>query len=143
MPWQVLPARHALAVSDIPFEGPISEVRVARVNGEYVVNPTFAQLEEADMDIMVGATEENIMMVEGEMKEVSETDLLNALKVAHEAIKPMCRLQKELEKEAGKEVKREYCHEVNDRGFARGMQEGLLRCRLPHRAGRQPRQACT
>lgn len=83
-------ASAALAVSDIPFEGPISEVRVARVNGEYVVNPTFAQLEEADMDIMVGATEENIMMVEGEMKEVSETDLLNALKVAHEAIKPMC-----------------------------------------------------
>lgn len=107
-------ASAALAVSDIPFEGPISEVRVARVNGEYVVNPTFAQLEEADMDIMVGATEENIMMVEGEMKEVSEADLLNALKVAHEAIKPMCRLQKELEKEAGKEVKREYCHEVND-----------------------------
>ena len=107
-------ASAALAVSDIPFEGLISEVRVARVNGEYVVNPTFAQLEQADMDIMVGATEENIMMVEGEMKEVTEQDLLNALKVAHEAIKPMCRLQKELEKEAGKEVKREYCHEVND-----------------------------
>ena len=107
-------ASAALAVSDIPFEGPISEVRVARVNGEYVVNPTFAQLEQADMDIMVGATEENIMMVEGEMKEVTEQDLLNALKVAHEAIKPMCRLQKELEKEVGKEVKREYCHEVND-----------------------------
>ena len=107
-------AAAALSVSDIPFEGPISEVRVARVNGEYVVNPTFAQLEEADMDIMVGATEENIMMVEGEMKEVSEQDLLQALKVAHEAIKPMCRLQKELEKETGKDVKREYCHEVND-----------------------------
>ena len=107
-------ASAALAVSDIPFEGPISEVRVARINGEYVVNPTFAQLEQADMDSMVGATEENIMMVEGEMKEVTEQDLLNALKVAHEAIKPMCRLQKELEKEAGKEVKREYCHEVND-----------------------------
>ena len=107
-------ASAALSVSDIPFEGPISEVRVARVNGEYIVDPTFAQLEEADMDIMVGATEENIMMVEGEMKEVSEQDLLNALKVAHEAIKPMCRLQKELEKETGKDVKREYCHEVND-----------------------------
>ena len=107
-------ASAALAVSDIPFEGPISEVRVARINGEYVVNPTFAQLEEADMDIMVGATEENIMMVEGEMKEVSEQDLLDALKVAHEAIKPMCRLQKELEKEVGKEIKREYCHEIND-----------------------------
>lgn len=107
-------ASAALAVSDIPFEGPISEVRVARINGEYVVNPTFAQLEEADMDIMVGATEENIMMVEGEMKEVSEQDLLDALKVAHEAIIPMCRLQKELEKEVGKEIKREYCHEIND-----------------------------
>ena len=107
-------ASAALACSDIPFEGPISEVRVARINGEYVVNPTFAQLEEADMDIMVGATEENIMMVEGEMKEVPESALLEALKVAHEAIKPMCRLQKELSKELGKDVKRTYCHEVND-----------------------------
>ena len=88
-------ASAALAVSDIPFEGPISEVRVARVNGEYVVNPTFAQLEQADMDIMVGATEENIMMVEGEMKEVTEQDLLNALKVAHEAIR-MCTYKRKL-----------------------------------------------
>jgi len=109
-----LAASAALAVSDIPFEGPISEVRVARINGEYVINPTFAQLKEADMDLMVGATEENIMMVEGEMKEVSEQDLLGALKAAHEAIKPMCRLQKELSKELGTDVKREYCHEVND-----------------------------
>ncbi|MBR4758490.1 MAG: polyribonucleotide nucleotidyltransferase, partial [Bacteroidaceae bacterium] len=109
-----LAASAALAVSDIPFEGPISEVRVARINGEYVINPTFAQLKEADMDLMVGATEENIMMVEGEMKEVSEQDLLGALKAAHEAIKPMCRLQKELSKELGKDVKREYCHEIND-----------------------------
>ena len=107
-------ASAALSVSDIPFEGPISEVRVARINGEYVVDPTFEQMKNADMDIMVGATEENIMMVEGEMKEVSEQDLLQALKVAHEAIKPMCRLQKELAKELGKDVKREYCHEVND-----------------------------
>lgn len=107
-------ASAALSCSDIPFEGPISEVRVARINGEYVVNPTFEQLEKADMDIMVGATEENIMMVEGEMKEVSEQDLLQALKTAHEAIKPMCRLQKELAKELGKDVKREYCDEVND-----------------------------
>ncbi len=107
-------ASAALACSDIPFEGPISEVRVARINGEFVINPTFQQLEEADMDLMVGATEENIMMVEGEMKEVQETDLLAALKAAHEAIKPMCRLQKELSKELGKDVKREYCHEVND-----------------------------
>ena len=107
-------ASSALAVSDIPFEGPISEVRVARINGEFVINPTFQQLEEADMDLMVGATEENIMMVEGEMKEVSEQDLLEALKAAHEAIKPQCRLQKELMKELGTDVKREYCHEVND-----------------------------
>lgn len=107
-------ASAALACSDIPFDGPISEVRVARVNGEYIVDPTFEQLEGADMDIMVGATEENIMMVEGEMDEVPEADLLQALKVAHEAIKPMCRLQKELSKELGTDVKREYCHEVND-----------------------------
>ena len=107
-------ASAALACSDIPFDGPISEVRVARIDGQYVVDPTFEQLENADMDIMVGATEENIMMVEGEMKEVSEADLLQALKVAHEAIKPMCRLQKELMKELGTDVKREYCHEVND-----------------------------
>ena len=107
-------ASAALACSDIPFEGPISEVRVARIDGKYVVNPTFEQLEKADMDIMVGATEENIMMVEGEMKEVPESALLEALKVAHEAIKPMCRLQKELSKELGTDVKREYCHEVND-----------------------------
>ena len=107
-------ASAALSCSDIPFDGPISEVRVARINGEYVIHPTFAQLEKADMDLMVGATEENIMMVEGEMKEVSEQDLLGALKAAHEAIKPMCQLQKELAKELGTDVKREYCHEVND-----------------------------
>ena len=107
-------ASAALAASDIPFEGPISEVRVARVNGEYIVNPTFQQLEKADMDIMVGATEENIMMVEGEMDEVPESALLEALKVAHEAIKPMCQLQKELSKELGTDVKREYDDEVND-----------------------------
>ncbi len=107
-------ASAALAASDIPFEGPISEVRVARINGEYVVNPTFDQLKEADMDIMVGATEENIMMVEGEMDEVPESALLEALKVAHEAIKPMCQLQKEISKELGTDVKREYDDEVND-----------------------------
>ena len=107
-------ASAALAASDIPFEGPISEVRVARINGEYVVNPTFDQLKKADMDIMVGATEDNIMMVEGEMDEVPESALLEALKVAHEAIKPMCQLQKELSKELGTDVKREYDEEVND-----------------------------
>ena len=107
-------ASSAIACSDIPIEAPIGEVRVARINGEYIVNPTFEQLKNADMDIMVGATEENIMMVEGEMNEVSEQDLLGALKAAHEAIKPMCQLQKELSKELGTDVKREYCHEVND-----------------------------
>ena len=107
-------ASAALACSDIPFDGPISEVRVARINGEYVVNPTFAQLEGADMDLMVAATMDNIMMVEGEMNEVPESALLEALKVAHEAIKPMCQLQIDLMKELGTDVKREYCHEVND-----------------------------
>lgn len=107
-------ASAAMACSDIPFEYYISEVRVARINGEYVVNPTFQQMEEADMDIMVGATKDNIMMVEGEMKEVSEQDLIGALKVAAEAIKPMCKLQYELAKEKGTDVKREYDHEIND-----------------------------
>ena len=109
-----LAASAALAVSDIPFNGPISEVRVARVDGEFVIDPTFSQLERADMELMVGATIDNIMMVEGEMKEVSETDLLNALKAAHEAIKVQCQAQIELMEAAGKTVKREYCHEVND-----------------------------
>ena len=109
-----LAASAALAVSDIPFNGPISEVRVARIDGEFVVNPTFAQLENADMDIMVAATYDNIMMVEGEMKEVSENDLLEAMKVAHEAIKVHCKAQMELMEEVGKTVKREYCHEEND-----------------------------
>ena len=107
-------ASAAMACSDIPFEYYISEVRVARVNGEYVVNPTFQQMADADMDIMVGATKDNIMMVEGEMKEVSEQDLIGALKVAAEAIKPMCDLQYELAKEKGTDVKREYDHEIND-----------------------------
>ncbi len=109
-----LAASAALACSDIPFECPISEVRVARVNGEYVVNPTTEQMKHADMDIMVGASAENIMMVEGEMNEVSEQDLLDALKVAMNAIKPMCEIQMELSKELGKDIKREFCHEIND-----------------------------
>ena len=107
-------ASAALACSDIPFECPISEVRVARIKGEYVINPTFEQMKEADMDIMVGGSAENIVMVEGEMKEVSEQDMIGALKAAMEAIKPMCELQTELSKELGKDVKREYDHEVND-----------------------------
>ena len=107
-------ASAAMAVSDIPFECPISEVRVARINGEYVINPTFEQMEDADMDIMVGASAENIMMVEGEMKEVSEQDMIGALKAAMDAIKPMCELQTALSKELGKDVKRTYDHEIND-----------------------------
>lgn len=107
-------ASASIACSDIPIEAPIGECRVARVDGQYIVDPTSEQLKQADMDIMVGATEENIMMVEGEMDEVSEQDLLGALKAAHEAIKPMCRLQKELSKELGTDVKRTYDHEVND-----------------------------
>ena len=118
-------ASAALACSDIPFECPISEVRVARVNGEYVIDPTFEQMKEADMDIMVGASAENIMMVEGEMKEVSEQDLLGALKAAMDAIKPMCELQTALSKELGKDVKREYDHEVNDEALRERMNKEL------------------
>ena len=109
-----LAASAALAASDIPIEHTTSEVRVARVNGEYVINPTFEQMKEADMDLMVGATKDNIMMVEGEMDEVSEQDLIGALKVAHEAIKPMCEMQEELSKACGTDVKRTYEDEIND-----------------------------
>ena len=118
-------ASAALACSDIPFECPISEVRVARVNGEYVIDPTFEQMKQADMDIMVGASAENIMMVEGEMKEVSEQDMIGALKAAMAAIKPMCLLQNELSKELGKDVKREYDHEVNDEALRERMNKEL------------------
>lgn len=118
-----LAASAALAVSDIPFNGPISEVRVARINGKFVINPTFKQLEEADMDIMVAATYENIMMVEGEMKEVSETELLEAMKVAHEAIKIHCKAQMELTEMVGKTVKREYNHEVHDEDLRKQVRE--------------------
>lgn len=109
-----LAASACLAVSDIPFNGPISEVRVGRVDGRLIVNPTVAQLEIADMDIIVAATIDNIMMVEGEMSEVSEAELLEAMKVAHEAIKIQCQAQIEMMEALGKTVKREYCHEDND-----------------------------
>ena len=109
-----LAASAAIAVSDIPFNGPISEVRVARVNGEFIIDPTFEQLEKADMELMVGATYDNIMMVEGEMDEVSEAELLAALRAAHEAIKLQCTAQMELAEAVGSTTKREYCHEVND-----------------------------
>ena len=109
-----LAASAALAVSDVPFAGPISEVRVARINGELVINPTFTQNADADLDIMVGATYDNILMVEGEMKEVSEAEMLEAIKFAHAEIKKHCQAQMELSKELGKDVKRTYCHETND-----------------------------
>ena len=109
-----LAASAALAVSDVPFNGPISEVRVARVEGKLVINPTFSQLENADIDIIVGASRENILMVEGEMNEVSEAEMLEAIKFAHDAIKPMCDAQLALAKKTGKQEKREYSHEEND-----------------------------
>jgi len=109
-----LAASAALAVSDIPFNGPISEVRVGRVDGQFVINPTFEQLAKADMDVMVGATIDNIMMVEGEMKEVQEAEMLEAIKFAHEAIKIQCQAQIELMELCGTTKKREYCHEEND-----------------------------
>ena len=109
-----LAASSALAVSDIPFGGPISEVRVVRINGEFKIDPTFSEMEQADLDLMVAATYDNIMMVEGEMKEVSEADMLEAIKFAHEEIKKHCKVQMELTEECGKTVKRTYCHEIND-----------------------------
>ncbi len=118
-----LAASAAIAVSDIPFNGPISEVRVARVDGEFVINPNFEQLEKADMELMVGATYDNIMMVEGEMDEVSEAELLEALKTAHEAIKKQCIAQQELAEAVGSTVKREYCHEVNDEDLRKDVHE--------------------
>ncbi len=109
-----LAASSALAVSDIPFGGPISEVRVVRINGEFKIDPTFSEMEQADLDLMVAATYDNIMMVEGEMKEVSEADMLEAIKFAHEEIKKHCKVQMELTQECGKTEKRTYCHEIND-----------------------------
>ena len=109
-----LAASCALATSDLPFGGPISEVRVCRIDGKFVINPNFSEMDKADIDLMVAATEENIMMVEGEMKEVSEHDMLEAIKFAHEEIKKHCRVQKELMKELGTEVKRDYPHDEED-----------------------------
>lgn len=118
-----LAASAALAVSDIPFEGPISEVRVARINGELKINPNFSEMENADIDIMVAATYDNIMMVEGEMKEVSEAEMLEAIKFAHEEIKKHCKVQMELTEAVGKTVKRTYCHEENDEELRKAVQD--------------------
>ena len=118
-----LAASAALAVSDIPFNGPISEDRVARIDGKLVINPSFDELKKADIDIMVAATYDNIMMVEGEMKEVSEKDMLDAIKVAHEEIKNHCKVQMELTEAVGKTVKRAYCHENNDEELRAAVRE--------------------
>ena len=117
-----LAASAALAVSDIPFGGPISEVRVARINGEFKINPNFSEMENADLDIMVAATYDNIMMVEGEMKEVSEAEMLAAIKFAHEEIKKHCKVQMELTEETGKTQKRAYCHEENDEDLRKAVE---------------------
>ncbi len=109
-----LAASAALAVSDVPFNGPVSEVRIARVDGEFRINPTFSDVEKSDLDLIVGATMDNILMVEGEMKEVSEAEMMEAMKLAHAAIKVQCRAQMDLMEMAGKKEKREYSHEVND-----------------------------
>ena len=118
-------ASAAMACSTIPFEHTISECRVARINGEYVIDPTFEQMKDADLDIMVGCTKDNLMMVEGEMSEVSEQDLIGALKAAQEAIKPMCDLQDELAKELGTDVKREYNDETNDEDLRKQIHDEL------------------
>ena len=118
-----LAASCALATSNLPFEGPISEVRVCRIDGQFVINPTFSEMEKSDIELMVAATEENIMMVEGEMKEVSEHDMLEAIKFAHEEIKKHCRVQKELIRELGNEVKRDYPHDPQDEDLRKAVNE--------------------
>ena len=118
-----LAASAALAASDLPFLGPISEVRVARIDGQFVINPTFSETEKADLELMVAATEENIMMVEGEMKEVTEDVMLEAIKFAHEEIKRHCRVQKELNQECGKTVKRDYPHDEEDEDLRKAVHE--------------------
>ncbi len=119
-----LAASAAIAVSDVPFETHISEVRVARVNGQLIINPTHTQLSESDLDIMVGASFDNIMMVEGEMNEVSEEEMLEAIKFAHEEIKKHCSIQEEMAKELGV-VKREYSHENNDEALRAKVKDEL------------------
>ncbi len=118
-----LAASSALAASDLPFLGPISEVRVSRINGEFVINPTFSQMKDSDLELMVAATEENIMMVEGEMNEVSEHDMLEAIKFAHEEIKKHCRIQKELIAELGTDVKRDYPHDLEDEDLRKAVHD--------------------
>ena len=135
-----LAASAAIAVSDVPFEEPIAEVRVARIDGQFVIDPTFEQIEKADMELMVGATYDNIMMVEGEMDEVSEDDLIAALKAAHEAIKPMCLVQKEWARELGI-AKREYCHETDDEELHERVRKEIYpKCYAVAKAGKADKQ---
>ena len=135
-----LAASAAIAVSDVPFEEPIAEVRVARIDGQFVIDPTFEQIEKADMELMVGATYDNIMMVEGEMDEVSEDDLIAALKAAHEAIKPMCLIQKEWARELGV-AKREYCHETDDEELHERVRKEIYpKCYAVAQAGKADKQ---
>ena len=110
-----LGASAALAVSDIPFNGPISEVRVGRVNGELIANPTPAQLETSDIDMVIGASADSVAMVEGEMDEISEAEMVEAIKFAHDEIKKLTAVQLELTKAVGTETKREYSHENHDK----------------------------
>ncbi len=130
-----LAASAAIAVSDVPFECPISEVRVARIDGKFVTNPTYAQLAKADIDIMVGASYDNIMMVEGEMQEVSEEEMLEAIRVAHDAIRQHCKIQEELMAEVGKS-KRTYCHEINDEDLRQKVNEALYQKCYEHASKR-------
>ena len=119
-----LAASCALATSDLPFGGPISEVRVCRIGGEFVINPNFSEMKDSDLELMVAATEENIMMVEGEMSEVSEHDMLEAIKFAHEEIKRHCRIQKELMHELGTDVnKRDYPHDIQDEDLKKAVED--------------------
>ena len=135
-----LAASAAIAVSDVPFEEPIAEVRVARIDGQFVIDPTVEQIEKADMELMVGATYDNIMMVEGEMDEVSEDDLIAALKAAHEAIKPMCLVQKEWARELGI-AKREYCHETDDEELHERVRKEIYpKCYAVAKAGKADKQ---
>ena len=119
----VLAASAALSVSDIPFNGPIAEVRVVKCGKEFIVNPTPEQIEKSSLNLMVGASYENICMVEGESKEVSEEDIIEALKVAHDAIKGLCELQNELAKKVGNIEKREYSHENSDEDLLKDIKE--------------------
>ena len=118
-----LAASAALSVSDIPFNGPIAEVRVVKCGKEFIVNPTPEQIEKSSLNLMVGASYENICMVEGESKEVSEEDIIEALKVAHDAIKGLCELQNELAKKVGNIEKREYSHENSDEDLLKDIKE--------------------